>query len=276
MKRWTNLSMVAGCTCGIWLAFGALAVAASNDLDDADITLAVETKLFVDDAVPSHKIDVSTQNGIVTLSGSVNTYYAKLEAKSAAESVKGVLAVINNIDIQPPKRLDSNIRGDIISELVLDPVTESFEVDVAVEDGVVTLTGKSIPMRKRPSPKIAEKVSGVTDVKNLLTYDLVSDRTDADIRETSRYRLRSDASIDSSLLTVSVDEGEVTLPAAPAAAQRRAKRKRRPGWFRVSSPSPITSRWNGGSIARPRTGGTNGRMTTCNRRSNMPCGPTRG
>jgi osmotically-inducible protein OsmY len=224
MKRWMNLSMLAGCACGIWLAFGGLAVAASNDLDDADITLAVETKLLVDDSVPSHKIDVSTQNGIVTLSGSVNTYYAKLEAKNTAESVKGVLAVINNIDVQPPKRLDSHIRGDIISDLVLDPVTESYEVDVAVEDGVVTLTGKvDSYAEKTVAENVAEKVSGVTDVKNLLTYDLVSDRTDADIREDIKYRLRSDASIDSSLLTVSVDEGEVTLAGSASSSAEKSE-----------------------------------------------------
>jgi osmotically-inducible protein OsmY len=212
MKRWTNLYVVVGCACCLWLAIGALAVAASNDLDDGDITLAVESKLFVDNAVPSHKIDVSTQNGIVTLSGSVDTYYAKLEARDATESVKGVLGVINNIEVQPLNRLDSHIRGDIISELVLDPVTESFEVDVDVEDGVVTLTGKVDSYVERTvAEEVAEKVSGVTDVKNLLTYDLISDRTDADIKADIKYRLRSDASIDSSLLTVSVDEGKVTL-----------------------------------------------------------------
>jgi len=212
MKRWTIYYLAVAATCAIWLISGGLVAAAPNDLDDADITLAVESELFIDDAVPSHKIYVSTEKGIVTLSGSVNSYYAKLEAENAAESVKGVLAVINNIKIQPIHRLDSQIRADVISDLARDPVAESFEIDVNVEDGVVTLTGKvDSYTEKTVAEKVANKVRGVVDVKNLLSYDLVSDRTDADIKADIEYRLKSDASIDSGLLTVTVDDGKVTL-----------------------------------------------------------------
>ena len=42
-----------------------------------------------------------TRDGIVTLSGSVDRYTAKREAEETAESVRGVHAVINNLDVRP-------------------------------------------------------------------------------------------------------------------------------------------------------------------------------
>jgi osmotically-inducible protein OsmY len=71
---------------------------------------------------------------------------------------------------------------------------------------------------------LTERSDGVSQHgKNLLTYDLVSDRTDANIREDIKYRLRSDASIDSSLLTVSVDEGEVTLAGSTSSSAEKSE-----------------------------------------------------
>ncbi|TVS19104.1 MAG: BON domain-containing protein [Planctomycetaceae bacterium] len=165
---------VAGFTCGIWLAFGALAAAAPNDLDDRDITLAVESRLLVEDAVPSHRIDVSTQDGIVTLSGSVNHYYAKLLAKMATESVKGVVGVIDHIEVQSTDRLDSRIRSDVISKLMLDPVTDAFDIDVDVDD----------PFNAK---------------------------TDREIREDIQDQLRWSPFVDSDDITVEVHSGVATL-----------------------------------------------------------------
>lgn len=217
MKRWTNLYMIAGFTCGIWLAVAALANAATEDLDDRDITLAVESRLLVEDAVPSHRIDVSTQNGVVTLSGSVNHYYTKLLAKMATESVKGVVGVLDHVEVQSTDRLDSRIRSDVVSELMQDPVTDAFDIDVNVEEGVVTLTGEvDSYAEKTLAESVAAKVHGVTDVTNQLTYDLIRDRSDAEIQLEVRSRLRANASINSGLLSVTVDDGQVTLAGSTA------------------------------------------------------------
>jgi osmotically-inducible protein OsmY len=210
--------------CTLVLSFGTVASAAPEDLEDSDITLAVETELILEDAVPQHKIDVSTVNGIVTLSGLVDSYYAKLEAEDAAESVKGVLAVINNIDVEPIVRLDSQIRGNIVSALAVDPVTEAFEIDVSVDDGVVTLTGEvDSYTEKTVAEEVAESVKGVVDVKNLLTYDLVPNRSDADIKADIEYRLKTDASVDAGLITVDVDDGKVTLDGSVGSALEKSE-----------------------------------------------------
>jgi len=223
MKSWKMLSAAAA-TFALAVCTGGPAVAAPDDLDDSDITLAVETELILEDAVPSHKIDVSTENGIVTLSGSVDSYFAKLEAENTAESVKGVLAVVNDIDVKPIVRTDIQIRSDIISALALDPVTEWFEIDVKVDDGVVSLTGEvDSYTEKTTAEEVAEDVRGVIDVNNLLTYDMISDRTDNEIKQDIEYRLRSDASIAAGLISVSVDDGEVTLSGSAGSAAEKTE-----------------------------------------------------
>ncbi|MFW6171255.1 MAG: BON domain-containing protein, partial [Planctomycetota bacterium] len=203
--RISCLVMVA--TCIFSLSFGAVPSTAGQEvLKDSDITLAVETELLYEEAVPSHKIDVSTENGIVTLSGSVDSYYAKPKAEDVAESVKGVLAVINNIVVQPMERTDSEIREDVVAALLADPVTETFEIDVSVDEGIVTLTGEVDSHTERVvAEEVAEGVKGVIDVENALSYDVVSDRTDPDIRADIAYRLKSYTPVDASLVTVKVD-----------------------------------------------------------------------
>ena len=223
VKYWTtHLALVAVGT--LLLSFAAVASAAAHPINwTTEISrLPSKPNLILEDAVPSHKIDVTTNNGIVTLSGSVDSYYAKLEAEDVAESVKGVFAVINNIDVKPFVRLDSQIRGDVISALVADPVTESFEITVTVDAGIVTLSGQvDSYTEKSVAEEVAQGVKGVIDVKNELTYDFIADRTDIDIKEDIKYRLRSDASIDSGLITVKVNDGKVTLGGSVGSAAEK-------------------------------------------------------
>ena len=81
-----------------------------------------------------------------------------------------------------------------------------------VEGGAVTLRGEvDSYIEKMVAEEVAEKVRGVTHVTNLLTYDWDADRVDSEIADDIRYRLKSDASIDSGLISVSVKNGHVKL-----------------------------------------------------------------
>lgn len=227
MRRYATHVIVTA-LCAFLLGAGVPAYGAAEELDDIDITLAVEAKLIASEAVPSHKIDVSTDNGIVTLSGSVDTFHAMLAARDAAESVKGVLAVINNIDVEPVSRRDFRIRAAVVRALARDPVVESYEIDVSVDNGIVTLSGEvDSYAEKLLAEDVAEDVAGVVDIDNRIVYDPLGDRTDAEIRTDIANRLRADASIDASLITVSVDDGNVTLAgsAGSAAEKREAQRE---------------------------------------------------
>ena len=114
---------------------------AQQDIQDIDITVAVTNELQRDPAISSHLIDIQTNDGVVTLSGSVDNILSRDMAVRITESIKGVRSVINQIKIKPVIRTDEQLVKDVQQALVANPVTESYEVGVRSLDGIVTLTG---------------------------------------------------------------------------------------------------------------------------------------
>jgi len=215
-------------TCGlVALAFPLVAVGtagAQEELKDRDITLAVETQLTLEEAVPAHRIDVETDAGVVTLSGEVDSYLAKLAAEDEAEEVRGVVGVVNMLEVDVPERTDARIRSDVVTALAADPATEAFEISVAVDDGEVTLSGEVDSWAEKTlAADVARDISGVVDVANELTYEVTLDQADPEIREAIEQRLRSDASLDSGLIGVTVNDGVVTLTGSVASAAEKTE-----------------------------------------------------
>lgn len=189
---------------------------------DIQITRAVETDLLLNKSVPSHWIDVSTDDGIVTLSGSVDNLLAKNRAVALARSIKGVRSVVDRVTVKTESRPDVEIHTDVINALSVDPATDAFEVSAKVRDGVVTLSGKvSSWVEKELAGKIAKGVRGVVSVKNEITSQFTSNRTDAEIAADIRARLRWDPRIDDGLITVGVKDGNVLLAGAAGSAAEK-------------------------------------------------------
>jgi Predicted periplasmic or secreted lipoprotein len=78
----------------------AMGAAAGDKIDDASITAQVNASLAKDKDLSAIKIDVDTQNGVVTLSGPAPTATAKERASQIARSVKGVSSVNNQLTIK--------------------------------------------------------------------------------------------------------------------------------------------------------------------------------
>lgn len=69
-------------------------------IDDTAISTKVRAQLIDDKELNLFEIDVRTDNGIVQLSGTVNTAAAKNKASRVARSVSGVKGVRNNLMVQ--------------------------------------------------------------------------------------------------------------------------------------------------------------------------------
>jgi hyperosmotically inducible protein len=71
-----------------------------RQVDDAQITAQVKSKLASDIGLSTiTNISVNTTNGVVTLSGQVNTADAKTRAEATAKSVPNVVKVVNNTQV---------------------------------------------------------------------------------------------------------------------------------------------------------------------------------
>ncbi|HTR35776.1 MAG TPA: BON domain-containing protein [Bryobacteraceae bacterium] len=200
-------------------AFRTSAVLANTPFTDTRVNDAVEYELVVEKGVSPNFIDVSTSQGIVTLSGSVNDLLAKARAVKIAESVRGVRAVIDRITVTPVSRPDEDIRKDILTALLQDPATESYQISVSVTNGVVALSGSvgSWP-ESQLAQRVAEGVKGAKEIHNDLTINYLAKRTDEEIAADVEAALRWDIWVNGQLVDVQVKNGNVTLSGSVGSA----------------------------------------------------------
>jgi len=188
------------------------AAPARKEITDSGITSAVSGGLTFEEGVVPNDLDVSTSQGIVTLSGSVNNILAKERALKMAESIRGVRGVIDRIAVTPVRRSDADVRKDIQAALRQDPATESYQVAVSVQNGVATLTGSvGSYTEKQLVARIAKGIKGTKDVRNDVAINYLSNRTDAQISADVRSRLQWDIWINGDMINVDVSSGRVTL-----------------------------------------------------------------
>jgi len=78
----------------------AMGATAGEKIDDASITAKVNAGLAGDKDLSAIKIDVDTQNGVVTLSGPAPSATARERASEIARAVKGVSSVNNQLTVK--------------------------------------------------------------------------------------------------------------------------------------------------------------------------------
>jgi osmotically-inducible protein OsmY len=197
---------------------------AEEPIKDVDITVAVQGKLGADESVPAHRVDVDTNDGIVTLTGKVSSLRAKQRAERIAENRRGVRSVVNRIEVDPIERTDGEIAEDVRQALASDPAAESYEIEAAVEDGRVALTGVVESWQeKQLAADIVAGVRGVVAVDNEVRIEYPEERSDEEIAEDVRARLDNDVRVDAELIEVEVDDGEVTLKGTVGSAAERTR-----------------------------------------------------
>jgi hyperosmotically inducible protein len=142
-------------------------------IQDTNITTKVKTKLANDSALNLFKIDVDTQQGIVTLTGNVPTEDRKRRASDLTTSVDGVRMVENFLQVGAKKKNvmfeDAVITSKITSGLIRNPSTHALTIDVETSKGEVVLTGQvQSEAEKKTAEQIARTTSGVVSVENQL------------------------------------------------------------------------------------------------------------
>jgi len=147
-----------------------LRVAPVTPRTDQEITNDVRAALIRDIRVDETRINVNTINGVVYLSGTVNSYGDKFYADNDAWTVPGVIDVVNNIVVQPVlARTDQDIADDVRRALIRDARVDASRISVDVQNGVVYLRG-SVPTveQKWQASDDAWWTTGVRDVVNEL------------------------------------------------------------------------------------------------------------
>jgi osmotically-inducible protein OsmY len=127
----------------------------------------VTHQLEWDPQVDASAIGVAATEGIVTLTGYIDTYAGKLAAERAAKRIRGVRAVANEIEVRPKlERTDADIARDVVRSLELRS-TVPDNVQATVHHGHVTLTGEAMwEFQRRDAEKAIRHIRGVHGVVN--------------------------------------------------------------------------------------------------------------
>ena len=132
---------------------------------DEQIQQDVLEELKWDTRVQPNEIGVAVKDGIVTLTGWVDSYLKKIAAEEAAHRVRGVKAVANDIEVRLPtssERTDADLAAAVVNALRWEAAVPADKIDVTVSKGWVTLKGEvEYGFQKRLAERAAERLSGV-------------------------------------------------------------------------------------------------------------------
>lgn len=135
---------------------------------DAQILENVRKSLSFNSDVESYNIDAVVDNGWVSLEGTVHAYWEKISAEEEVLDINGVLGVTNNLAVVPTEDYhDEAIAENIVHALERNSLVTEDDIDVTVENGIVTLEGvvKTFSIKKAVYES-ALYTQGVTDVNN--------------------------------------------------------------------------------------------------------------
>jgi osmotically-inducible protein OsmY len=191
-------------------------------IPDSDITYWVKEALRQDVRVDASEINVSTKEGIVTLSGSVDNIAAKKYADLEAKKINGVLGVINEIVVSPTWRSDTDIRNAVLRWILNSAIIESEGISVMCLDGKVTLSGKvKSYAEKKEAELLASEVRGVKEVINNIMTEWETQRSDQEIKNDAVAALERDVYLNALPITVTVKDKVITLEGTVGSAYEK-------------------------------------------------------
>jgi osmotically-inducible protein OsmY len=150
----------------------------------------VVEELGWDARVRPNEIGVAVKNGIVTLTGWVDSYAKKWAAERSAHRLRGVRGVANDIEVRldaAAQRTDADVALAVTRGLEWDAFVPFERLDVTVANGWVMLRGEvEWEYQKRAAERAVRRLAGVRGVTNLVSVQPrerpVSDQVKGEIR----------------------------------------------------------------------------------------------
>lgn len=135
-----------------------------------ELQKAVQQALHWQPRLDAAEIGVTVHDGVVTLSGSVDSYAKKEEAEKTVKKVSGVRAIVQNINVKlahPGLITDQEIASSILHSFKWHWDIPEDKIRVKVENGIVTLEGEvNWNYEREAARKVASRLLGVRAVKN--------------------------------------------------------------------------------------------------------------
>jgi osmotically-inducible protein OsmY len=188
-------------------------MATTKPVTDGWVQTAVLKELKWDARVHPNEIGVAVSDGVVTLMGLVDSYAKRWAAEEAAQRVRGVRAVANDIEVRLPLgagRPDADLAAAVMHALEWDALVPTDKLDVSVSHGIVTLRGE-VPRRfqKLDAERVTRRIKGIKGVNNLIAVQACV--VPSELKQKIEAALVRNAQMDAERIVVEVQGGKVTL-----------------------------------------------------------------
>jgi osmotically-inducible protein OsmY len=179
---------------------------------DTAIHQDVLDELRWDPEVKPIEVGVEVDDGVVTLTGTVDSYMKKLAAQRAALRVTGVRAVANDISVKAgAARTDTDIAQSIADALEANILVPKRRIQITVKNGWATLEGDVDWRFQRDEAEDAvRRIRGVEGVTNLITVKQPA-VSPTEIKESIERAMVRSAELDADRIQVRVEGHHVTL-----------------------------------------------------------------
>jgi len=193
-------------------------------LDDTAITAKVKAAILAEPNLKSLQINVETDNGNVTLSGSVDSQEQLTRVQQLISSLAGVKGISNNLVVKSTNTAtnnteeaasDTSITTKVKAALLAEPNLKSRNIKVETNNGIVTLSGDLDSQEHiDKAQEITKPIAGVQDVKNNLNVaNKKSGEVLGDTSITAKVKaaILAEPNLKSLQINVETDHGTVTL-----------------------------------------------------------------
>ncbi len=181
--------------------------------NNAELQADVQNAIKWEPLLHAAEIGVTAKDGVVSLTGVVDSYAKKMEAENAAKKVIGVKALVEKIEVKLPSswsKTNADIANEVLAALNSNWSVPKDKVTVKVEEGFVTLEGE-LPWnyQKEAAKNAVTYLMGVKGVTNHIK--IKSETHDAIEKKDVEDAIGRSWTIDDSDIKVSVSGTTVTL-----------------------------------------------------------------
>jgi osmotically-inducible protein OsmY len=189
--------------------------AAAMTRTDEQIQRDVLDEMKWDARVQPNEIGVAVRDGVVTLTGRVDSYAKKWVAEQATQRVRGVAAVASELEIELPssaERDDADIAGAATRALEWDAFVPTGKVEVTVSNGWVTMRGEvEWEFQRRSAERGVRRLSGVRGVTNVIAVHPRAQPSSSGLKQLIETALIRTVETDAEQVAVVVEGSKVVL-----------------------------------------------------------------
>jgi osmotically-inducible protein OsmY len=182
-------------------------------MTDLELKKSVEAELNWEPSVNAAEIGVAVKDGVVTLTGRVDSYWEKVAAERAVARVAGVRAVANELEIHLPfsnERTDEDIARAAVNRLGWSVSVPRDRIKVKVSKGWLTLEGTVDWQYQKTAAE--EAVRNLVGVKGVLNHIEVKPQVSkTEVKSAIEAALKRSAEVDANRITVESDGDKVIL-----------------------------------------------------------------